>query len=192
MTLDEYAICLMTVPHTGAHFVTDLLETVGLLLPNEYTTAHWPTYSKSLPPESKFLITVRDPYLSALRYLYNGYPIEDAAKSWNICLANLYNVDHYIIDIGCRKEDRLEHICSAIKFINMNPDNYMEKLQPYVDLWTPIHTTEESIARGRGVDCEKNNKSIYLETGGLPNGHDWSLLDNAVEWYKALPTNDCV
>jgi hypothetical protein len=130
--------------------------------------------------------------LSALRSIYNGEQIEAAAKSWNTCLTNLYNVDHYIIDIGCRKEDRLDHICGAIKFIDMNPDQYMEKLQPYVNSWTPVYTTEESIARGHGVDCEKNNKSIYLETGELPDGHDWSLLDKAVEWYKLLPTNDCV
>lgn len=181
--------CLATVPHTGAHFVVDLLRIVGV---RNLLHWHWRVRPRALPQQSKFLITARDPYLTALRYIHNGDSMEDVAKTWKTCISNLYNIDHYIIDMACRKEDRLEHIYNAMRFIDIDPIPYTTELDSFINAWKPVHTTEEMIVRGHGVEGTENNKAIYLETGELPEGYDWSTLDEAFEWYKSLSTNDYV
>jgi len=186
MTTHDFTLC--TVPHTGAHFIIGLLETVGLQSSIDYGVDEWGIRGRMLPLQSKFLILARDPYLTALRYIYNGEPMENVAKTWKVCFANLYNIDYFIIDIGCRKEDRLEHICDAMKFLNIDFELHMEKLKSYIEAWKPLNTSEEFF----GVESEEGNKAAYLATGELPEGHDWGLLDEAVEWYKSLPTNDYV
>lgn len=181
--------CLATVPHTGAHFVVDLLRIIDI---QDILHYHWRAYSRAFPPVSKFLITARDPYLVGLRYISNGDRIEDASLTFNECIRNLYNLDHYIIDIGCRKEDRLEHVCNMANFLNINPDPYMEKLELFVEAWKPVHTTEEAALRGTIIEGSEINKMRYLESGALPQDYDWSVFDTAVEWYNSLPTNDNV
>ena len=190
MATNNFTVCLCTVPHTGAHFALDLLRNVEM---QNVLHHHWRTQPKALPQRSsKFLITARDPYLTALRYIYNGDSMENVAKSWEVCIGNLYNIDHFIIDIGCREEDRLEHICDAVKFLDISPDQYMTELESFANEWKPLNTTEEAAARGLGVGGAENNKAIYLETGKLPNGHDWDTLTDAFDWYRSLPTNDYV
>ena len=188
MIIHNFTMCLMTVPHTGANFAVGLLSHLDLQY-QKYNITHWKTRPSMLPPEPKLLITARDPYLVALRYISKGNPIEHAALSFDNCIANLYNVDYHILDIGCRKEDRLEHVNSIAKFLDTTPDIGTHK---FVEAWTPVNTTEEQILRGRVAGGTENDKARYLENGVLPKDHDWSILDNAVDWYKSLSTNDYV
>lgn len=184
----EYKFTLYTVPHTGAHFTVDLLNIVGLT-PKDYPTMHWQTHAKPLPTSPKFLLTARDPYLVGLRYILKGNSIETLAHQWARQITNLYNIDHFVLDIGCREADRLTHVCDALNFLDIDPDPCMVRLRPYVNAWKPLNSTEESVG---GVVGAEKNKEQYLLTGKLPQEYDWSILDDAVQWYKSLPTNDYV
>lgn len=193
MPASKYTLCIITVPHTGTHFAEQLLDQIGLhSLDKVYMGKHWDPYPSILPEEPKLLITARDPYLTALRYIANGDLIEPVALAFDNCISNLYNVDYYLLDIGCREADRLKHACDLARFLDIDPDLHMEKLVPFVKAWKPVHTTEEEAARGMLAEGTEHNKAKYLESGKLPEGYDWSVLDNAVEWYKSLSTNDYV
>lgn len=192
MPTSKFTMCLTTVPHTGTVFAERLLDQIGLPPHNSYTGMHWNPYPYVLPDEPKLLITARDPYLTALRFITEGDTIEPVALAFDNCIANLYNVDHYLLDIGCRETDRLEHVCNLARFLDIDPDLHMEKLVPFVEAWKPVNTTKEVLSRGLFAEGTENNKAEYLETGKLPNGYDWNVLDNAVTWYKSLPTNDYV
>ena len=110
-------------------------------------------------------------------------------------------MDAFILDMGCREEDRVEHLCDFVRHIGKDPDEYMDDILEYADGWKPLNTSNSV------------EKRKYLELGQLPetqilNIHrklvprretvettltkkiDWTAFDNAVAWYKSLPTND--
>ncbi len=87
--------------------------------------------------------------------------------------------NYFIFDIGCQEENRLNHALEAIRFIGIVDETQCRHdIIPYVEKWEPIN------------ESHSEYKTEYLETGKLPNEYDWNLLNEAVEWYKALTTNE--
>jgi hypothetical protein len=176
---------LLTVPYTGTHFTRMLLELVDAraqLFGKAYVpTAHWldeniaEDWDKIM--QTKVLVTARDPYLSAIRSIKTGQenPVAFIADAWDVCFTAMDKMNYFIFDIGCAKQDRLSHAQNAIKFISIDLD--LGQIDDYIDDWTPEN---ESVSE---------HKTKYLETGELPEGYDWSMLDSAVDWYKLLTTH---
>lgn len=148
--------------------------------------SHWKGDGTTWLPGIPLLITVRDPYLSAIRFIYAGQSIESCAEMWNESIDALPFVDHFLFDIGCREEDRMAHTADMLEFCQRTMTPEVEK---YISAWKPVNSSEEY---NRGIESAKDFKSNYLKDGTLPDGYDWSLFDNAVAWYKGLPTNDHV
>ena len=178
---------LATVPHTGTVFAEGMLRTVGQV-GSAVKQWHWKADSLALPSEPRVLVTARDPYLSVIRFLYSGEPFESACSIWNTFLECKDFVDHFVLDVGCRKEDRFDHLCAALDFCEVDYSAYTDALVSYADEWKPANTSEEYA----GDQSRKHFRTEYLETGKLPDGYDWDKLDAAVAWYKSLPTNDYV
>lgn len=178
---------LLTVPFTGTHFVQGLLQTVSAsgdpssrtYVPDQHWTDSLTSLEWNKVKQTKVLITARNPYLSALRNIKIRLenPIEAKAAEWKTCINSLPELDYFIIDIGCPKENRLEHALNAFRFIGTNPEQYMHLIVPYVENWIPQNESTSIY------------KTKYLETGELPEGYDWNLLNEAVEWYNKLLTN---
>lgn len=181
MNTHDLPFALMTVPYTGATFALDLFMAAGTM-PKHY---HWRGSNTRLPG-IPLIITVRDPYLSAIRFIYSGQPIEPCAEMWNECIDALPFVDNFLFDIGCREEDRMTHAANMFEFcqLTMTPE-----IEQYVNSWTPANSSEQYTC---GDLRAKDFKANYLKDGTLPDGYDWSLFDNAVAWYKGLSTNDHV
>ncbi len=180
MDTHNLSFALMTVPHTGATFTSNLLALAGEV-PMHY---HWKGYGTWLPGVP-LLITVRDPYLSAIRFIYSNQSIESCAEMWNESIDALPFVDHFLYDVGCREEDRITHTADMFEFCQRTMTPEIEK---YVSEWKPLNTSENY----DGDLTVKDFKANYLKDGSLPDGYNWSLLDDAVAWYKGLPTNDYV
>jgi hypothetical protein len=70
---------------------------------------------------------------------------------------------------------RLNCAQNAIKFIGI--DLELDRINDYVEKWIPQNESTSIY------------KTKYLETGELPEGYDWNLLNEAVEWYNKLLTN---
>lgn len=176
---------LLTVPHTGTTFVRTLLTKVGAdsdpyakaYVPN----AHWldegiaETWDKIV--QTKLIITARDPYLSAIRAIKTNEenPVEWIADAWTLCFDAMSKTKHVVFDIDCPEQTRLSCAQNVVKFIGI--DLYSDRIDGYVEKWIPQN------------ESHSEHKTEYLETGKLPEGYDWSLLDTTVEWYKALTTN---
>jgi hypothetical protein len=145
-------------------------------------TAHWldgniaEDWDKIM--QTKVLITARDPYLSAIRSIKTGQenPVAFIADAWNVCFTAMDEMNYFIFDIGCSKQVRLNHAQDAIKFIGIDVD--LDRIDNYIDNWTPENVSVSE------------HKTKYLETGKLPSGYDWTILDAAVNWYKALTTHE--
>jgi hypothetical protein len=169
---------LANVPHTGSIFTIKLLEVAGHVHSKNYMHWHWRVNSLALPQAPRILMTARDPYLSAIRTLTDNDPFDDICARWYSFIECKDFIDQYfVLDIGCREADRLEHVRNALDFCGIT---MTDKVVDYVAAWKPENTSE-SLA-----------KQEYLETGKLPDGYDWSRLDDAVAWYKSLPSNDYV
>ena len=174
---------LLTVPYTGTHFAKSLFEKVGVFSTYDMPNAHWldgnirEQWDKII--QRKLVITARDPYLTAIRSIKTGHetPIEFIAESWATCFEAMQQADHFILDIGCKKENRLNHVLELINFVGIDLGTYREDVTSYVDAWLPEN------------ESHSEHKVRYLETGELPSRYDWSLLDPAVNWYKALTIN---
>ncbi len=164
---------LITVHFTGTNFVRKLLDHA----PHAYIpVVHWS--DKEVEEEwdkitkRKIIVTARDPYLCGIRYT-KGSTVEAAAKEWDIMLDRLSEIDHFVFDVAC--SDRRAHVNDLFNFINEVPHFDTEK---FVNDWTPIKASRSPL------------KEEYLESGKLPEGHDWSQLDRAVNWYNSLTTRD--
>lgn len=175
---------LLTVPHTGTTFVRTLLTKVGAadIYAKAYVPdAHWldesvtETWDKVI--QTKLIITARDPYLSAIRAIKSGQenPVEWIADSWTRCFDAMGKTKHFVFDIDCTNQARLNLAKDAVKFIGI--DLELDRIDDYIEKWEPVN---ESIS---------DHKTEYLATGALPNGYNWSKLDTAVEWYKGLTTH---
>jgi hypothetical protein len=140
---------------------------------DRFTKEEWNDFSSH-----KCIVTARDPYLCAIRFLHNGQTVEECASHWNIFLNTYEDFSPFILDVGTREGDRLEHLYETANFIDECPDKYEKDIREYADAWIPV----------KGSNSEM--KQQYLEYGTLPANHSWQLLDEAVEWYRSLPTND--
>ena len=176
---------LLTVPHTGTTFVRTLLSK-ACADSDPYAKAyvpdaHWldegiaENWDKIV--QTKLIITARDPYLSAIRAIKNGQenPVEWIADAWTLCFDAMSKTKHVVFDIDCPVQARLNCAQNAIKFIGI--DLALDRIDGYVERWIPQNESTSIY------------KTEYLEIGKLPNGYDWELLDDAVEWYKALTNN---
>lgn len=181
---------MITVPHTGTHFAIKFLEILDL--PHNVGKGINYNHHHAIPeitPHMKLLyetcigtkciVTARDPILNAIRYMTNGQPLTQASNTWKVFLEILpWMNDVFVLDIGCREEDRADHLYDLARFIDKNPNEYMDSIKSYANDWKPLNTSDSP------------EKSRYIEYGELPKGVDWSAFDEAVEWYKSLPTND--
>lgn len=175
---------LLTVPYTGTHFTRTLLQIAGAMpFPQSYSYvphAHWldenvaEDWAKIV--QTKILITARDPYLSAIRAISTSQenPVDFIADSWAVCFTCMNETDHFVFDIGGPKEKRLAHARDAINFIGAKE---IDRIDDYIARWEPAN------------ESFNDHKSEYLKTGKLPSGYDWTVLDTAVNWYKALTTH---
>lgn len=191
-------IILYTVPHTGTNFVASFFKHLGLESPDHWFRYHTArchpdnlhksafriTGVRALEAE-KLIVTARDPYLSAIRWIGDSDYEEDSgdrrtpqqmAWSWG----HMFDVlkkrdDYFIVDIGCRQSDRLELLREAADYMEI--DYNMADIESFAEAWKPQNSSDTG------------PKQAYLRDGTLPDG-DWHYLDDAVAWYKSLPTND--
>lgn len=184
-------IVIYTVPHTGTNFVKKFLETLGTPK-SEYIrihatqlddakiilSPHHLTQLEMLASSKPTIITARDPYLSAIRLLNrhgSDHTITLLKRRWDRFFKTIPTMNCHIIDIGVREEDRYTHLCQAADFLKVK---YSEQnIRAFADAWKPENETTSDA------------KTKYLETGKLSEFYDWSLLDEAVSWYRNLPTN---
>ena len=178
---------LITVPFTGTHFMKALLEVTDANKNMWSTTyvphAHWldasieENWDKII--QTKLIITARDPYLSAIRNIKppQENPIEFIADAWNVCFKAMKESNYFIFDIGCQEENRLNHALDVIRFIGIDEIQYEQHINLYIEKWEALSVTDSEY------------KTKYLETGELPEGYDWGLLDTVVDWYKRLTTH---
>lgn len=110
-------------------------------------------------------------------------------------------MDAFIVDVGCREADRVEHLCDFARHVGKDPDDYMDAIVEYANAWKPLNVTDNPI------------KQAYLKDGTLPETQvlnikrklvprretvettltkkiNWAAFDDAIAWYKSLPTND--
>jgi hypothetical protein len=176
---------LATVPHTGAVFTIGLLEAAGQTQGIDFKHWHWKSKVLALPEQPRALVTARNPHLSVIRTLYEGELFEPACNTWNNFIECLDFIDYFALDIGCREENRIDHVREALDFCELECNDAVIE---YVSEWSPQNTSKER----HGVEAYEHFRTDYLETGKLPDGYDWQRLDNAIGWYKSLPTNDYV
>ena len=194
---------LFTVPHTGTHFAIEFLKCLGIehasgtgffsIHPKRTRITDWENGGWFTIANTNCVVTARDPYLTHIRYIHNNHDVSDNVKSWDCMINALPHLRSYkILDIGCRVEDRYDHLCEIAEFVGVYPKAYRELIEVYADAWMPLNDSENEI------------KKQYLETNSLPttqtlelpsgdtkeNEIDWSELDFAIDWYKTLPTND--
>ena len=203
-------LSLLTVTHTGTHFAIAFLELLDIPhnAGRNYTHHHAaPDLTPSMVERyenmmnTKCIVTARDPILSGLRYIHNSAPVTQIAGCWDVFLEVLPWMDAFVLDVGCRESDRVQHLCDCARHVGKDPDDYMDAIVEYANNWKPLNVTDNP------------DKQRYLEEGILPetqvvNIHrklvprretventltkeiDWSAFDDAVAWYKSLPTND--
>ena len=181
---------ILTVQHTGTTFTIRLLNRLGIKMPQWRQVHAQPTkmsarmktiFDHYVYPENRpLIVTARDPYLSSLRILKDpGISIENVADHWNTFLDIIETRSHFVVDIACRKKDRLVHLQEMLAFIDAS--DYDNKIVTnYAENWVPVNSAPRN----------RETRDHYIETGELPEQYDWSHLDRAVEWYKSLPTND--
>lgn len=184
---------LYTVPHTGTNFVAKFLDEIGLDPGNDF----WRIHAYRIPDDEvsagqlmmeqkvldadKAIVTARDPYLSAIRYFHQSSRANLIHLNWS--WGRFFNVinsrDYYLVDIGCRKEDRLEMMNGLLSYLGYECD--ADIVEKFVSEWKPENSSDSKA------------KQDYLENGTLPAlnaSETWDLLSDAVEWYKDLPLND--
>ena len=168
---------LLTVPFTGTTFTKALLQHSTAYIPDAHWTDSIVSEQWSKIKLRKIIVTARDPYLCAIRYIKTNAktPIEDAAAEWNTMLNKIKEVDHFVFNINCPESKRHEHAIALFKFVNADAPC---KIDSFVHKWQAENVSSSE------------HKTRYLETGELPIGHDWSKLDRAVKWYKNLLTNN--
>ena len=191
-------ISLFTVPHTGTHFVYNFFDLIGVE-PDPGTctkkgAAYYNILHASIPVKEmtqaprdrytqhfkrKTIVTARDPYLSTIHHLdlSTTRGVDYVATVWDTFLDILPTINYHIIDIGCKEENRYQHLCSAADFLSLKISYDKDKVKKFADEWQPANYRNNEM------------KSNYLKSGKLPEGHDWALFDRAVDWYKGLPTN---
>ena len=180
-------IVIYTVPHTGTNFVRKFLDTLETteniirihathLDDTEMVSQHHLTQLRILASSSPTIITARDPYLSAIRFLKREHrKMTFLKKRWDRFFKTVPTMNYHIIDIGVKEEDRYTHLCQAADFLKIKYSE--QKVRAFADAWKPVNETTSDA------------KTKYLDTGELSKFHDWSLLDDAVSWYKNLQTN---
>ena len=180
-------VILYTIPHTGTNFVEKFLNSLGVtdsiirihvtqLDDAEIVSQHHLTQLKMLTNSSPTIITARDPYLTAIRFLKREHrTMALLKKRWDRFFKTIPTMNCHIIDIGVKEEDRYTHLCQAADFLEVKYSE--QKVRAFADAWKPENETTSDA------------KTKYLETGELSEFYDWSLLDEAVEWYRNLPTN---
>ena len=217
-------LALFTVPHTGTHFAIGFMKELGIEhgrrtpldcpdpRPSGFFHCHAPGCSieewnngnrETIFSSTKCLVTARDPYLTGIRYIHNNQPAYLIVRHWNSFLQSLDMLpEYFVLDVGCRKEDRIQHLRDAAKFLGKDTSRYESAIEEYANKWIPLNVTNNGI------------KQAYLKTGELPKIQerklsrdgskilpkgefiqttleiDWSEFDGAVAWYKSLPTND--
>lgn len=204
-------ITLYTIPHTGTHFASKFFNTLGIaelkevdplnrnrgvLRPIMQEHNHWWRCHAAQGPSGddaafarsmfisakKLVVTARDPYLSAIRYFSPGRrPMSKLLHRWNRFLHVLENAKYpyFVLDIGCREKDRYAHLLDLAEFLDIPYEKSV--VEEYASNWKPENASNTGA------------KQKYLQTGTLPNlecDGSWNMLDEAVEWYKSLPTND--
>ena len=149
-------------------------------------------YERCLRNNRRLIVTARDPYLSVFHYRSKSpsHTLEHQAGNWNMFLDIVEQRNPFILDIGCRDEDREQHLRDAVEYLNLR--NYDDSIiGEYAANWTPQNSSGNT------------EKEEYLRTGKLPHpgyvflgGREpgpklsWIMLDRAVAWYKNLHTND--
>jgi hypothetical protein len=192
---------LITVPHTGTHFMKQLFIEAGIMLDLEIVdspledcltdTYYWHLHTlhedktmadRVLADGRKIIVTARDPYLSAFHYLdaadsHDGLwcgqndKIEELARHWDH-LMTIAKKGAFIFDIGCKEEQRQKQATDILEFIGLDCD-----IKKYISDWKPRNSRDTE------------NKRNYLEHNTLPD-FNWRPLEDAVKWYRELPTNN--
>ena len=202
-----FTAALFTVPHTGTHFIIDYMTLLDMPQSSRDGFIHLHTPQKIISnwnsgiwatiANTPCIITARDPYLTAIRYIHDDHPVSQIIDHWVSFLDALPHLNSFVLDIGCRPENRLQHLIDAAIFLGRDPIEYADKIQIYANKWTARNVSNNKI------------KHNYLQMGMLPNTQNrsskllgsnthiktqdvinWSLLDPAVAWYRSLPTND--
>jgi len=189
---------IFTVPHTGTHFIAEFLTVLGMkshvnntsLVPaNKFCRIHsYRTTIKDVPGgyyskllNSKVIVAARIPYMTVFRRIAQEnsiHTVDTHAERWNCFLDVLPELDHVVLDITCREEEKYIQLVNIAKHVNQYSPDKEQLIQAYADAWKPQNVSDTVY------------KKEFLETGALPEGHNWSRFDRAVEWYKSLPTND--
>ena len=186
-------IVIYTVPHTGTNFAGKFLTEIGI----EKDTGWWRLHASRIHPDEMtggqrfmediardipFLVgTARDPYLTTISYFGRSRHANISLSQWSFL--NFFNMiesrDHFILDIGCREADRYEHLCDLADYLKVTYD--ADVVKAFAERWEPENVSDN------------HAKDAYIADGTLPRpgaGESWDLLNDAVEWYKSLLTND--
>lgn len=197
----ETKISLFTVPHTGTHFAIEFLKLLGIEHKagtgffhihapqkriTDWSNGGWHTIS-----HTKCVVTARDPILTAIRYIHNNNYVSNVAKHWDTFLNALEHLNSYaVLNIGCAKDQRFDHLCDIAEFVGKDPAAYENIIAIYADAWEPRNISDNEI------------KQEYLDSGGLPTRQilqnkektwyediDWDALNPAIEWYNNFSAN---
>lgn len=187
---------LFTVPHTGTNFVIKFFEAANSPLKvqkdsrrhapriNPESLDKSPTHAKAVrnaKAAPSLIVTARDPYLSAIRWIKPpSRSVFEMSFAWGhfFDVLESRNGNYFIIDIGCREADRVQHLCDAAEYIGADYD--INELTQFAKDWKPENSSDTGA------------KKDYLANGQLPDPRygTWDMLDEAVAWYANLKTND--
>lgn len=190
--MNRYEHILYTMPHTGTNFIVKFFEAIGQEQTKTWRRWHaFQIHPKEITDGQLFIeqrikntpglvVTARNPYLSAIRHFHsssNGNLI-DLHYGWGRFFDMIESRGHFVVDIGCKEENRFDHLCDLVKYLNLECDT--DIIKQFADKWKPENTSDSKA------------KNDYLKNGTLPvlkHGESWDLIADAVSWYKSLPTN---
>lgn len=160
---------IYTVPHSGTHFISTFLESLGMKQEVDYRIAH-AQYNKPREfdgfYESKFIVTLREPRLTAETELANTPPrgqqimLNNFVKCWDAFIEMLPKIDYCMVDLNTT--DRYEQLHKAALHFGLTNDVLIKK---YAESWSII-----------------NSKDRIYPLSNL----DYSGLNDAVDWYELV------
>jgi hypothetical protein len=203
-------ITLLTVPHTGTHFVTHLFNGIGAELDHDVVCGthqkfnkhskinayYWQIHSTQKPiPELPR--NARLNYESCMRN--NRSLIVTARDPYLSCFhymskSPMHSLEHQSANWNMFL-DIVESRKPFIVDIGCREEMRYEHLKDALD-YLKIANYDNDFVKQYAENWTPLNTSgnemrvKYLKTGELPPNQDWQLLDRAVDWYKSLPTND--
>jgi hypothetical protein len=127
----------------------------------------------------KTIVTVTHPHRCWVSWATREREFDKNVEAWQALFNWLPTLNkYYVFDINVRKEERFEHLYGAIKFLGLECEMYEDLTHEYVEAWPESYPQDSQL------------KAAYLESNELPDGHDYTKLQFAVDWYESLPTNN--